>query len=85
MAGLRPRPFLCRIGGGESILEQASAIGDVAFRCDQDDAFVVLAIGEAEAEEFGHERTNLFFGEIDHTGDLAADQAFGRVIFGDLG
>lgn len=57
----------------------------VAFRCDQDDAFVVLAIGEAEAEEFGHERTNLFFGEIDHTGDLAADQAFGRVIFGDLG
>ena len=83
MAGLRPRPFLCLVMA--CVSEKAPTIGHFAFRCDQDDAFVVLAIGEAEAEEFGHERTNLFFGEIDHTGDLAADQAFGRVIFGDLG
>ena len=84
--GTCPFLFQSEISGARGLtLEQARAIGDIMVRADQNDAFVVLPVGEAQTQEFGHERSDLFFGKVDNARDLTADQLFGGVIFGDLG
>ena len=53
-------------------LKQSGTVGDGALRADHH--HLSLAIGKAEHQDFGHELADLLGREVDHGGDLTADQ-----------
>jgi hypothetical protein len=64
-------------------LKKSSAVGDFFIGTDQHD--VVIFVGQAECENFGHEGADLARREIDDRQNLPACQIFCAVVFRDLG
>src|SRR5262249_7311231 len=62
--------------------EQLAAVWDWMGGCDKDDA--ALLVRKPKRQNLRHEFADLPGREIHHCGDLAADEAIGRVMFGNL-
>ena len=65
------------------LLEELAAVRHLLVRHDQHDG--AIAVGEAQRQHLRHELADLARREVDHRSDLAADQAFRRVVHRELG
>ena len=65
------------------LLEELAPVWNFLVRDEQHNRAV--AVGEAERQHLGHELADLARREVDHGRDLAANEALGRIVHGELG
>ena len=75
--------FACGLAKSLNLLKQPSTVWHGALYGYEHD--LTGLIGKTQGQDLGHERADLAGREVYHGGDLAPDQCFRRVIFGDLG